>query len=331
MIDRRTLIRLLAATAAITPLEARAQGSGGVRRVGLVLLHAQGDAEGQVRLDTFRRALRELGWTEGDNLELAVRWGAGEPARAKNVAEELVAIAPDVIVANGTAALAALQRATRTIPLVFAVVTDPIGAGFVSSLARPGGNITGFSTFDAEIGGKWLAILRETVPDLQRVGVVHDPQFKGFAAIWQNIAAAAPGLGMTATSIPLRQASDDLDSVIGAFAEWPHSGLVVLPTAINNLARTRIFGLAARHRLPAIYPFRLYATDGGLMAYGFDPQDLIRRSAGYVDRILKGEAVGDLPVQAPTKFELLINLKTAKALGLTIPPAVLLQATEAIE
>jgi putative tryptophan/tyrosine transport system substrate-binding protein len=242
-----------------------------------------------------------------------------------------VSLAPDVILSNGSPALAALHRATRGIPVVFVVVVDPVGAGYVQSLARPGGNITGFSTFEPEIGSKWLELLKEARPDLRRVAGILDPNFRGFAAVWDAIEGMAPTLGLGVTKVALRDATDDIESTVAAFAQEPGGGLIVLPTAINNVSRDRIFSLAARHRLPAVYPFRHYATDGGLMSYGFDTPDLFRRGASYIDRILKGEKPADLPVQAPTKFEFVINLKTAKALGLTVPPTLLARADEVIE
>ena len=256
---------------------------------------------------------------------------AGAPDRARAYAAELVALSPDAILANGTPALAALHRATSSIPVVFVVVTDPVGAGFVQSQARPGGNITGFSTFEPEIGGKWLELLKEITPSLRRVAGILDPAFKGFAAVWRAVESLAPRLGVQVASVSLRDATDDIESALALFAQEPGGGLIVLPTAINNIARDRIFSLAARHRLPTVYPFRHYATGGGLMSYGFDTPDLFRRGASYVDRILKGEKPTDLAVQAPTKYELVINLKTAKALGLTVPPTLLARADEVIE
>ena len=308
-----------------------AQSGGTPRRIAVMMLNTETDPEGTKRLAAFRRSLEELGWIEGRNLVIDIRWGAGEPERARTFASELTALAPDAILANGTTALAALQRTTRTVPIVFAVVTDPVGAGFVESLARPGANITGFSTFDPEIGGKWLELLREVAPGLRRVAGISDPTFSAFDAIWRTIEGLAPGLGIVATPIILREQSDDLEGAIAAIAQQQPAGLIVLPTSINNVSRNRIAALAARHRLPAIYPFRLYATSGGLMSYGSDPVDLLRRSASYIDRILRGALPANLPVQAPTKFELVVNLKTAKALGLTLPPAILIRADEVIE
>jgi putative ABC transport system substrate-binding protein len=318
--------------AAAWPLAARAQQQPDrMRRVAVIMVNAESDVQGQARVAAFRRGLRELGWIEGSNARIDFRWAAGDPARARVHASELVALAPDVIVANGSPAVAALHEATRSIPVVFVVVTDPVGAGYVQSLARPGGNITGFSTFEPEIGGKWLELLEEIAPGLERVGGILDPAFRGFAAVWHAIEGMAPKLGLELTTIVLRAPADDLESAIAAFAQKPRGALIVFPTAINNIQRDRIAALAARHRLPAVYPFALYATAGGLMSYGVDSVDLFRRGASYVDRILNGEKPADLPVQAPIKYELVINLKTAKALGLQVPPTLLARADEVIE
>jgi ABC-type uncharacterized transport system substrate-binding protein len=328
---RRREFILLVGGAAASPLAGRAQPARGTRRVGLVMVNAEGDPDGQVRVKAFLHGLEELGWSEGRNLRIDYRWAVGEPDRARAYAAELVALAPDVILANGSPAVAALQHSTRTIPVVFVVVTDPVGAGFVQSRARPGANITGFSTFEPEIGGKWLELLTEVAPNLRRVAGILDPTFTAFAAVWRAIEQFAPQFGVEANSIVFREAADDIEASLAAFAGKSGGGLVVLPTAINNLARNRIFALAARHRLPAVYPFRHYAADGGLMSYGFDTPDLFRRGASYVSRILNGEKPADMPVQAPAKYELVINLKTARALGLFVPPALLARADEVIE
>lgn len=327
--NRRALLALAAAAA--WPLAAHAQSGGRIRRVGVLMVNAENDRDGQTRVGVFRQRLRDLGWREGENLRTDYRWSAGSAERAQTAAAELLALAPDVILCNGTPATAALQQATRSVPVVFVVVTDPVGAGFVQSLARPGRNITGFSTFEPEIGGKWLELLREVAPDLRRVAGVLDPAFTAFTSVWRAVEELAPKLGASATSVIFRRPSDGVEAALAAFANEPGGGLIVLPTAMNNLARHRIFAAAARHRLPAVYPFRHYAADGGLMSYGFDPPDLFRRSADYVDRILKGAEPATLPVQAPTKFALVINLKTAKSLGLAVPQSLLLRADEVIE
>jgi putative ABC transport system substrate-binding protein len=267
----------------------------------------------------------------GHNLLIDYRWGTGEPDRAQTFATELISLAPDLIVAHGTPALSALHRATRTIPVVFVSVIDPVGAGYVQSLPLPGANITGFSTFEPEIGGKWLELLKEVTPDLRQVAGILDPDFKGFAGLWREIENIAPRFGLKVMRVFLQAPSDDFESAVAGFAREPGGGLIVLPTAINAVHRNRIFSAAASNRLPAIYGFRFYAADGGLMSYGIDTVDLFRRSASYVDRILKGEKPGDLPVQAPTKFEMAINLKTARALGLNVSPILLARADEVIE
>jgi putative ABC transport system substrate-binding protein len=331
MKSRRHFVCLLGGAMAAWLPTARAQQAGHVRRLAVVTVNAENDPDGQLRVATFRQSLQQLGWIEGQNIRIDYRWGVGTPERARVYAEELLSLKPDAILANGSPATAALQRATRSTPIVFVVVTDPVGAGFVQSQARPGGNITGFSTFEPEIGGKWLELLKEITPNLRRVAGISDPAFKAFAAVWRTIENLAPQSGIQATNVIYRNTSDDLESALAEFGREPGGGLIVLPTAINNFARNRIFSFAASHRLPAVYPFRHFATDGGLMSYGFDPPDLYRRGASYIDRILKGEKPADLPVQAPTKYELVINLKTAKALGLEVPPMLLARADEVIE
>jgi ABC-type uncharacterized transport system substrate-binding protein len=316
--------------AAAWPVVGRAQQQGRPRRIAMMLGPAEDDPEGQARVIGFRQKLQDLGWKEGQNLQIDYRWAAG-PDRSTNYAAELVRLAPEVIVANGTPALSAVHQATRTIPVVFVVVVDPVGAGYVESLARPGGNITGFSTFEPEMGTKWLELLKEASPSLGRVAVIWDPGFKGFAALWRAIESASVRLGLDATSVPFHDGRDDIESAVAGVSLQPGGGLIVLPTTLNHTYRERIFSVAARYRLPAIYPFRHYATDGGLMAYGFDNTDLFRRSALYVDRILRGESPANLPVQVPTKFELIVNLRTAKSIGLTIPEAFLLRADTLID
>ena len=306
---RREFIKLLAGAAATWPPLARAQQRERMRRIGVLVAYAESDPEAQARVAAFRQRLRELGWTEGHNLQMELRWGTGDPDRARTLATELISLAPDVIVAHGTPALTALHRATRTIPIVFTSVIDPVGAGYVQSLALPGGNITGFSTFEPEIGGKWLELLKEIAPGLSRVAGILDPGFKGFAGVWGAIENMAPRFGLEVKHLPFQAPTDDLESAVARFAREPGGGLIVLPTALNAVQRNRIFSSAAHGGLPAMYAFRFYANDGGLMSYGINTVDLFRRSASYVDRILKGEKPADLPVQAPTKFEMVINLK----------------------
>ena len=316
--------------AAAWPMVARAQQQGRPRRIAMMMGPSKDDPEGQARVTGFRQKLQELGWKEGQNLQIDYRWAAG-PDRSTSYAAELVRLAPEVIVANGTPALSAVHQATRTIPVVFVVVVDPVGAGYVESLARPGGNITGFSTFEPEMGTKWLELLKEASPSLGRVAVIWDPGFKGFASLWRAVESASVRLGLDVTSVPFHDGRDDIEPAIAGVALKPGGGLIVLPTTLNHTYRDRIFSVASQYRLPAIYPFRHYATDGGLMAYGFDNTDLFRRSALYVDRILRGESPANLPVQAPTKYQLAINLKTAKALGIEVPPTLLARADEVIE
>jgi putative ABC transport system substrate-binding protein len=328
---RREFITLIGG-AAVWPLGALAQQSDRMRRIGVLAAYAESDPEAQVRISSFRKSLEKLGWTEGRNLQIHYRWGAGDPDRARTLVMELISVAPDVILSHGTPALTALHRETRTIPVVFVSVIDPVGAGYVQSLARPGANITGFSTFEPEIGGKWLELLKEIAPSLRRVAGVSDPAFKGFAGVWRAVETMAPRFGLDeVTSVSFHASTDDLEAAVAAFARSSAGGLIVLPTALNALQRQRIFSVAARNRLPAMYAFPFYATEGGLISYGIDTVDLFRRSASYIDRILKGEAPADLPVQAPTKYELVVNLATAKALGLSVPPSLLGRADEVIE
>jgi putative tryptophan/tyrosine transport system substrate-binding protein len=328
---RREFVTLLGGAAAAWPLAARAQQPDRMYRIGVMIVNGENDPEGQSRIAVFRRGLQQLGWMEGRNLLIDYRWGVSEPARARAFARELVSFAPDVIVVNGTPGLAALRDATSSIPVVFVMVVDPVGAGYVQSLARPGGNITGFLSFEPEMGGKWLELLKEIAPGLSRVAGILDPAFRGFAAVWRAIETLGPRVGLEVTRLAFRNPADDIESAVGAFAQLTGGGLIVLPTAVNNLHRERIISLAASHRLPAVYPFPPYTTSGGLMSYGIDTLDVFRRSASYVDRILRSEKPADLPVQAPTKFDLVINLKTAKALGLTVPPTLLARADEVIE
>jgi putative ABC transport system substrate-binding protein len=326
---RRRAFLSAAASAALSWPAAAVGQPDRVRRIAVINANAETDREGQARVQALRRGLQELGWTEGRNLRIDLRWGAGDPARAHASARELVGLAPEVIVANGTPAVSALHQQT-SIPVVFVVVVDPVGAGFVQSLARPGGTITGFSSFEPEIGGKWLELLKEIAPALRRVAGILDPAFRTFAAVWRAIEHQGSTLGLDVRRFEFHDPADDIESAVGAFAQSSGAGLIVLPTAINNLHRARIIALAVRHRLPAVYPFALYARSGGLASYGIDTVDLYRRSAFYVDRILKGERPADLPVQAPTKYELVINLNTATVLGITIPRSLLLQADEII-
>ena len=329
--DRREFIAFLCGVAVAWPLAAYAQQTERMRRIGVVVAYAESDPEAQTRVTAFRQALGGLGWIEGRNVTMEYRWGAGDVDRARAFATELVSLKPDIILAHGTPAVTALRAVTRTIPVVFVSVIDPVGAGHVQSLARPGGNITGFGTFEPEIGGKWLELLKEVAPGLKRVAGISDPTFKGFAGVWSAIETMAPRFGLAVTSVSFHASTDDLEAAVAAFAQEPGGGLIVVPTALNAVQRHRIFSVASRNRLPAIYAFRFYATDGGLMSYGIDTVDLFRRGAFYIDRVLKGENPAELPVQAPTKFELIINMKTAKSLGLDVPLHLQQLADEVIE
>ena len=326
--SRRAFVTLAIGLAA-SPLRLRAQAR--PKQVAFVIPNAENDPSGQARLKAFRDAMHELGWTEGRNVRFDYRWSAGNVQQAQAHAAELVPLARDAIFVGGTPALAAMSKATRTIPIVFVGVVDPLGGGFVESLARPGGNVTGFSTFDPDMAGKWLELLREFRPGLKRVAVLLDPAFKGFNALTRTIDEIGARTRINVIHIAFSQANDNIEAALAAFTQAPDGGMIVLPTATNNVHRNRIVAAAAKHRLPAIYPFREYAAAGGLMCYGFDVVDLFRRGASYVDRILRGAKPGDLPVQGPTRYELLLNLKTAKALGITFPQSLQLRADEVIE
>jgi ABC-type uncharacterized transport system substrate-binding protein len=326
-----SLIGVAAVASALAPLTAHAQPSGQVRRVGVMIASAQSDPEAQLRVRSFEAGLRELGWVEGRNLRLDYRF-VPEAGRLRDQATELVGLAPDVILAVATPVVAGLLPVSRNVPIVFAQVTDPIGSGFVPSFARPGGRLTGFTTFEFSVGSKWLEALKEIAPAVNRVAVVFSPDTAPFAPLfWQPVVdAAARSFAVAPMQMPVRDAVE-LAGEIEAFAREPNGGLIVLPdvSTINN--RDLIIALAARHRLPAVYPIRSFAAGGGLLSYGMDVADTFRRAASYVDRILKGAKPGDLPVQAPGKYELVINLTTAKAFGLTVPPLMLARADEVIE
>jgi putative ABC transport system substrate-binding protein len=325
---RREFITLLGGAAA-WPLAARAQQAGGMRRIGVLMYWSADDAEGQARHAAFTQALKQLGWSDGRNLRIDSRWATAADIRRH--ATELVALAPDVLVAaTGTATTASLLEATRTVPIVFVTVIDPVGAGFVASLARPGGNATGFTNYEYGTSGKWLELLKEIAPRVTRAAVLRDPAIASGIGQFGAIQALAPSLGMELSPVDVRDAGE-IERAVTAFARAPNGGLIVTGSAAAVVHRDLIAALAARHRLPAVYPGRYSVTAGGLISYAPDLVDQYRRAAGYVDRILKGERPADLPVQAPTKFELLINLKTAKALGLTVPDTVLARADEVIE
>ena len=315
-------------SAAAWPMVARAQ-SERVRRIGVLMNVAADDPDGQARLTGFLQGLQEFGWTAGRNVRIEYRWAPGEADR-RRYAAELVALAPDVIMASTTVSVAALQQATTTVPIVFAAVTDPVGQGFVASLRRPGGNATGFFLYEYGTSTKWLELLKEITPGITRVAVIRDPTLPYNHGELGAIQSAAPSFRVEVSPLDARGASE-IERGIAAFASGSNGGLIVLGTTVTFANRKLIFTLAAKHRLPAVYTGRHYVTDGGLMSYGPDRADQYRRAAGYVDRILKGEKPADLPVQAPTKYELVINLKAAKAIGLDIPPNLLARADEVIE
>jgi putative tryptophan/tyrosine transport system substrate-binding protein len=328
---RRDFITLLggAATAA-WPLAARAQRGERVRRIGMLLNITADDPESQARLAAFAQSLQQLGWTIGQNVLVDYRWGRGDAEAMRKHAAELVALAPDVILAHSSAALAPLLQVTRTVPIVFTIVADPVGAGYVEGLARPGGNATGFTNFEYGIAGKWLELLKEIAPGVTRVVVLRETAIAAGPAQFGALQGSAPSLGVELRPVDVRDVGE-IERAISAFAQGSKSGLIVTGSPAAVVHRELIISLAARHRLPAVYNTRVYATSGGLISYGPDFVDQFRRAAGYVDRILKGEKPADLPVQAPTKYELVINLKTAKALGLDLPASVLARADEVIE
>jgi putative tryptophan/tyrosine transport system substrate-binding protein len=323
-VSRRQFIALLGGAAA-WPLAARGQ-PGRLRRIGVLMYWTADDAEGQARLAAFTQALKQLGWSD---LRIDTRWATADDIRRHAV--ELVALAPDVLVAaTGTATVAQLLQTTRTVPIVFVTVIDPVGAGFVANLARPGGNATGFTIYEYSMSGKWLELLKEIAPRVTRAAVLRESAVAAGPAQFSVIQAAAPSLGMEVRPVDMRDAGE-IERALTAFAQGSNGGLIVTGGPGALFHRTLIVALAARHRLPAVYFGRNYVTDGGLIAYGPDLIDQSRRAAGYVDRILKGEKPGDLPVQAPTRYQLVINLKTAKALGLTVPDSLLARADEVIE
>jgi len=329
-LKRREFIALLGGAAAAWPLAARAQQGERVRRIGALMYLAADDAESPARVAAFARGLQELGWIEGRNIRIDYRWGGGDLDRVRRYAAELVALAPDVILVSSGSALAALQNATRTVPIVFVNVTDPVGAGYVASLARPGANTTGFTLFEYGTSGKWLELLKQIAPGMTRAAVIRDPSITSGTGQFAAIQAVAPSLGVELTPVDARDASG-IEQNIAGFARGSNCGLIVTASPSAFRRRELIIALAARHRLPAIYPIRASVASGGLISYGTDEIEQQYRAAGYVDRILKGEKPADLPVQAPTKYQLAINLKTAKALGLTIPPTLLALADEVIE
>jgi ABC-type uncharacterized transport system substrate-binding protein len=328
MIRRRQFITLLGGTAAAWPLAARAQQPDRMRRIGVLMNLAADDPETLARIGAFLRGLQELGWTDGRNVRLDYRWGVGDPGRFRSYAAELATAAPDVILATG-ANVGLLQQATQTVPIVLVVVADPVGAGFVASLARPGGNTTGFSLIEYGISGKWLELLKQIAPDVTRAAVLRADISSGtgqFAAI----EAVAPSLSVELDPVNVRDA-DEIERAVAAFARSPNGGLIVPASPAATSHRHLIVTMAARHKLPAVYFERFFVAAGGLISYGPDTVEQYRRAAGYVDRILRGDKPAALPVQTPTKYMTVLNLRTAKALGLDVPPPVLARADEVIE
>jgi putative tryptophan/tyrosine transport system substrate-binding protein len=328
-VKRREFISLLAG-AATWPLAARAQQGEQVRRIGVLTTMASDDALGQARLMAFGQGLAQLGWTVGRNLQIDIRWTAGKADDARKYATELVALAPDVILAAGGGGVGPLLQVTGTVPIVFTQVTDPVGAGFVESLGRPGGNATGFINFEYGMSVKWLELLKQIAPSVRRVAVLRDPAIVGGVAQLGAIQGAAPSFGVEVSPVGVRDGGE-IKRALAAFARGSNDGLIVLTTGLTLVHRELIISLAARHRLPAVYTDRTFVTGGGLISYGPDRMEHFRLAAGYVDRILKGDKPAELPVQAPTKYELVINLKTAKALGIEMPASVLARADEVIE
>jgi putative ABC transport system substrate-binding protein len=324
-VRRRSFLTLLGGAAAAWPVGVKAQQGERVRRVGM--LTGVDDPEAQARHAAFLQGLAQLGWTDGRNVRIDARFGAAD---ARKYAAELVALAPDVLLAGGPLGLASLLQATRTVPIVFAIIPDPVGSGLVESLSRPGGNVTGFMQFEYNLSGKWPELLKEIAPGVTRAAVLWDPAVPAGIGQFAIIQAVAPSLGIDVSPVNLRDAAE-IERGIGAFARSPNGGLIVTASGLAAAHRNLIHTLAARHKLPAVYVERFYVTGGGLISYGANFLDQFRRAAGYVDRILKGEKPADLPVQAPTKYELVINLKTARALGLTVPPTLLARADEVIE
>jgi ABC-type uncharacterized transport system substrate-binding protein len=329
-LKRREFITLLGGAAAARPLTARAQQGERVRRIGVLMGQAADDPEGQARIAAFHQGLQEWGWTIGRNVRIDIRWETGDADRIRRYAAELVALAPEVILASASAAMTAVQQTSRTVPIVFVNIVDPAGAGYVASLARPGGNATGFTPFEYGLSGKWLELLKQIAPGVTRAAVLRDSTVGSGIGQYAIIQAVAPSLGVELRPIEVRDTSE-IERAIVAFARVPNGGLIIVGTPSAPVQRDLIIALAARHRLPAVYPFAYFTRNGGLISYGPDTVDPYRHAAGYVDHILKGEKPGDLPVQAPTKYNLVINLSTAKALGLEIPSSVLARADEVIE
>jgi putative ABC transport system substrate-binding protein len=330
MMRRREFITLLGGAAAVWPLAARAQQGERMRRIGVLMNIAADDPEASARVAAFAQGLADLGWIIGRNLRIDYRWGAADAERIRKDAAELVSLTPDVILSSGTPSVAALQQATRSVPIVFAQVVDPVGGGFVESLARPGGNMTGFSVYEYSLSGKWLELLKEIAPRVTRAAILRDLALASGSGQLGAIQSVAPSLGVELSPLGVGD-TGAIERALTAFGRSSNGGLIVTASSLAIVHRELIITLAARHRLPAVYFQRSFVASGGLISYGPDSVDPFRRAAGYVDRILKGEKPADLPVQTPTKYELVINLKTAKTLGLDMPSSVLARADEVIE
>src|SRR5436190_5301948 len=327
---RRDFIKVIAGSAATWPLKLRAQQNERKRQVGVIMGLAANDPEAQDRSGAFEHSLQQLGWTEGRNLHIEYRRGGGNADSTRKNAAELVALAPDVILASGGTVVGPLLHATRNVPIVFTQTPDPVAAGFVASLARPGGNATGFTTAEYGISAKWLELLKQIAPAVTRVAILRDATIPSGVGQFTSIQSVAPSFNVELSPLDVRDANE-IEQDLTAFARGSNTALIVTSSGLAAVHRELIITLAARYRLPAVYPYRYFAASGGLLSYGPDPIDQYRRAAGYVDRILRGEKPAELPVQAPTKYELAINLKTAKALGLTVPPTLLARADEVIE
>jgi putative tryptophan/tyrosine transport system substrate-binding protein len=328
-LHRRSFITLLGGAAA-WPLAAGAQQAERMRRIGVLMGYPEGDPQAQANVTALRQGLQNLGWIEGRTVQIDYRWVGGDPDKARTFARELIGMTPDVIVPSTNQVTRILQQETRTIPIVFAFVGDPVGSGFVASLARPGRNITGFANFENSIGGKWVELLKEIAPRAERVGFVFNPDAAPNVGFFHAAESAVPSLAIKLAALAVRDATD-IEQGITAFASEPDGGLIIAPHAVTLGNRTLIIELAAHHRLPAVYSDRYFAESGGLMSFGNNTADLFRRAASYIDLILKGAKPAELPVQLPTKFELIVNLKTAKSLGLAIPESFLSRADEVIE
>jgi putative ABC transport system substrate-binding protein len=326
---RREFITLLGGAAATWPLAARAQQREPMRRVGVLIPYAEGDAEGRAVIAALQRGLQDLGWAEGRNIRFDIRWAAGDPTKARTFAKELIGMAPDVIVPSSNLVTTIVQQETRTIPIIFILVGDPVGSGYVASMARPGGNVTGFAVLENAIAGKWVEILHEIAPQVGRVGFILHPETPANVGLLHAAEPAAPS-GVKVIPLGVHNTAE-IEQAVTAFATEPNSGLIAAPHAVTFANRDVIVELAARFRLPAVFAFRTFATSGGLVSYGTNPIEMWRQGASYVDRVLKGAKPADLPAQFPTKYELVVNLKTAKALGLTVPPTLLNRADDVIE